>query len=186
MSKPGPQCTVCKHDDRSRIELFLARRVPLSVIGARFNFSISSLSRHRTNHMPAALKAALSFDRPQTDLDLEKLRQNESEKFLQNLVAHRGHLWGLINFVEDAGDYRGAATLHGLIIKLWKVEGELIGELNQAARYVTNNVLIAPVYVSLRDNLIVALRPYPEASQAVAKVLHKVEVQALEDGRDAA
>jgi len=163
------------------VDLLLARRVPLRVIAGKFGLNASALCRHRQKHMSPTLKAALIADVPETELDLEKLRRDESEKLLQNLVAHRGRLWALVDAAEDSGDFRAAGQLHGKVIDIWRLEAEFLGELNAAALHVTQNITVQPQYLELRVALVQALGPFPEARRQVAGLLHSLESEAVVD-----
>ncbi|WP_139839854.1 hypothetical protein [Oceanibacterium hippocampi] len=170
-------CKVCHHADRARIELMLARAVPLRVIEERFPgcFSLAALSRHRARHMPPAIKAALIADRRPSDLDLEKLRRDEGEGLLQSLVAYRGHMVAIVNQCTDDGDYRLAAVFYDKLMRAWELEAKFLGELQTAAQHIHQSLIIAPEYLELRVNLVRALEPYPEARQAVANLLTQAE-----------
>ena len=173
-------CAVCKHDARARIELHLARRLKLRTISAQFGIHRDSLYRHRKNHMPPELSAALVRSVPKNELDIEALRKDESEGLLQNLCAQRGRVLAVLSQAEDDGDYAAVSALHGRLTSIWKVEAEFLGELNLVARSVTNNILIAPAYLELRGGILSALQKYPEAGRAVAAVLHRTESQIIE------
>src|SRR5262249_34826451 len=54
--------------------------------------------------------------------------------------------------------------------------GRLLGDLNVGN--VTTNILIQPTYITMRVELVRALAPFPEAREAVARVLHKLEHKA--------
>jgi hypothetical protein len=48
----GRACTICSHDNRPGIELALAQRTPYRKIAERFGVSVTSLRRHKLNHVP--------------------------------------------------------------------------------------------------------------------------------------
>lgn len=56
----GQRCSVCDHPERSRIELGLARKVPYSKLARKFRLSKDAVYRHRANHCPPQLLAALA------------------------------------------------------------------------------------------------------------------------------
>ena len=171
------KCSICRHESAGRIDLMLARRVPLRVIAAKFEVTPSALCRHRSNHMTPQVKAALALGGPKTTLDLERLRQDESESLLQSLVAHRGRIWVLVDQAEDDGDLRAAAVLHKRILEIWELEARFLRELTSGDVHVTQNVLILPAYVEARTLILQSLRPFPDASRAVADALREIEAE---------
>ncbi len=67
----------------------------------------------------------------------------------------------------------GVARVHGRLHENLQLTGKLVGDLGP--RYVTNQLIISPEYLKLRQKLVGALREYPEAAQAVAGVLREIE-----------
>jgi hypothetical protein len=54
------------------------------------------------------------------------------------------------------------------------------GELQKNAPGSVTNILLAPAYLDLRSALLRALRPFPEASRAVAEAFRRVEAPLIE------
>ena len=172
----GPtSCRICNHPDRARIELQIARKVPNRRVASNFSISPDSVQRHKSNHMPPQLTAALVCGTREAEIDLEQLRVSESECMLQHLLALRGRLYALLDRCEADGDFNAATRVHGRLNENLKITGQLVGELNQRAPHVTNNVLVMPQYVEMRVALVRALQPFPDASLAVAQVLRTIE-----------
>ena len=111
MGIKGQACKVCEHPDRACIELGLANKVPIRVLGKRYGLSSDSVWRHGQRHMTAELHGHLMTRGRMTPQDLENLRVTESEGVLQHLVAVRGRMYGLMDVAEQQGDYRAAATI---------------------------------------------------------------------------
>ncbi len=169
------KCSICRHTDAGRIDLHLARRTPLRVIAAKFEVTPSALCRHRKNHMTPQVRAALALGVPKTDLDIERLRRDESESLLQTLVHHRARLWALVDEAENIGDLRAASSLHGRVIDLWELEAKFLNELTDGDITITQNILVLPGYIQARTVILQALRPFPEAAQAVSGALREIE-----------
>lgn len=177
-------CTVCEHPERARIELGLARKASMRAMGRSFSLSKDALYRHRKEHMPAQLQAALlATGRPST-IDLEALRKSESEGALQHLVAQRARLYVLADAAEDVGDIRAAAAVHARLHANFELTCKLVGEISAHAHHVTNNILVMPAYHEMRTALVQALRAFPQARQAVATVLHRIESQVAPEVRE--
>jgi len=172
------QCTVCRHREHAAINLALARGVAVSALARRYGVSTDALYRHR-RHIPPQLKAALLAG-PDIEMDLDKLRETESQSLLVNLVALRRRLLAALDLAEEHGDgfmlTRVSSQLH---VNL-ETTGKLLGDLGIGATNVTN-ILIQPAYVEMRVELVRALAPFPEARQAVAEVLHQLEGKAAAD-----
>ncbi|GAB2621319.1 hypothetical protein [Novilysobacter erysipheiresistens] len=175
MGRKGVVCQVCDHADRASIELGLANKVPIRVLGKRYGVHHDAVYRHGRNHMPPELHAQLMTRGRMTPQDLENLRITESEGVLQHLVAVRGRLYGLMDFAEQQEDYKGAATIGGQILRNVEITARLLGELQTGTVNVTNNLLIADEYHGLRTAIMQALRGHPEARADVAAALKQLE-----------
>ena len=169
------KCSICRHKDAGRIDLMLARRVPLRVIGDKFTVTPSALCRHRQRHMSPEVKAALAIGVPKTDIDIERLRRDESENLLQTLVHHRARLWALVDEAENIGDLRAASSLHQRILTIWELQARFLRELTSGDITITQNILVIPQYILARTAILQALRPFPDASRAVSGALREIE-----------
>jgi hypothetical protein len=170
----GQKCTICGHPRRSEVELATARRVGIRQIAQKFGVSQWAVQRHKA-HMPPQLSAALAATGFPTCIDLDALRKAESEGLLQTLVAQRGRLYRLLDAAEEVGDLKAAAAVHGRINDNVTNVAKLLGEITTHSVHTTHNLLIAPEYVQLRAALVNALRPYPDARKAAARVLRSLE-----------
>jgi hypothetical protein len=99
---------------------------------------------------------------------------------LVNLVALRGRLFSSLDVAEEYRDGNMLARVAGQLHTNLELTGKLLGTLTSGHGSVTN-ILIAPQYVTMRVDLVNALRPFPEAARAVAAVLHQVETKAAAD-----
>lgn len=171
----GPACRVCEHPDRASLELGIANKVPIRVLGKRYGISQDSVWRHGQRHMSAELHGQLMTRGRMTPQDLENLRVTESEGVLQHLVAVRGRLYGLMDVAEQQGDYRAAATIGSQIVKNMEVTARLLGDIRTGTVNVTANLLVADEYHGLRTAIMRALRSHPEARADVAAALKQLE-----------
>src|SRR5262249_16948681 len=162
---------VCRHRERAGIELALARGVSIGALARRYGLSDDALGRHRRNHMPPQLRARLLAG-PDLDIDLDKLRETESQSLLANLVALRHRLVGSADVAEEAGDSNMVCRVTGQLHQNLEVTGKLLGDLGIGSTTI-NNVLVMPAYVEMRIELVRALAPFPQAREAVAAFLHK-------------
>lgn len=173
------KCNVCEHPDRATIELGVANRISYEVLAKRHGLHKDSIQRHRSNHMPPHIMAALLTRGRAIDLDLEAMRESESEGLLSNLVVMRAKLYKALDAAEDSGDLAATAQIASRMLKTLELTARLLGDI-QASTKVTNNILVLPEYHGLRVSLIKALQPFPEARQAVIGALEKFEAPVLE------
>jgi hypothetical protein len=179
MAKRGPRCSVCSHRELAQIDTALARGVAAPAIARRFKLGADSVYRHSRNHLPPQLRASLLAGPDLAGVDLDKLKETESQSLLGNLVALRHRLFAALDCAEEYNDAgmltRVSSQLHANL----ELTGKLLGDLGVG---VTNvNVLVMPQYVELRVALVQALASFPEARQAVAAVLHQLESKAAAD-----
>lgn len=169
------RCKVCAHPKRAQIELALARKVALRIIAAKYDLNLDPLHRHRRNHMGPELLARLGAAGRPTEIDLNQLREAESEGLLQSLVHQRARLFQLLDMATEVGDYKGANGIEKTILEHQHLLAKLLGELVNHTKITQNNLMVSPDYLMLRSRLIQALRPFPDARQAAAKVLADLE-----------
>lgn len=170
------QCRVCAHRERAAIDLAIARGVSMTALSRRYHVSLDSLYRHRANHLPPQLRAQLVAG-PAVEIDLDHLRETESQSLLANLVALRQRLFAGLDVAEESGDSAMVARIASQLHRNFELVGRLLGDLAVGSTS-TTNVFLLPTYVDLRVGLINALSPFPEARQAVAQVLHRLEDRA--------
>jgi len=173
------KCTICHHREHAAIDLAIARGVSVLALSRRYKVSTDSIYRHKKAHLPPTLRAKLIAG-PDLDIDLDKLRETESQSLLANLVALRHRLFASLDTAEECGDgtmiSRLAAQLHNNL----EITGKLLGDLGIGSTATINNVLVMPAYVEMRVELVKALEPFPEARQAVAAVLRGIEHKAAD------
>ncbi len=169
---------MCRHREHAAIDLGLARGVSYEALARRYKLGADALRRHAKNHLPPQLRASLLAG-PDISLDLDALRETESQSLLANLVAVRHRLYASLDAAETGGDTGMAARVVSQLHKNLELTGRLLGDLNTGGSSVTN-ILVSPVYVEMRVELVRALMPFPEARSAVAAVLHQLEHKAAE------
>jgi hypothetical protein len=147
-------CTVCNHPQRDSIEELLLKGDSIRVIAGQFSLSYSSLQRHMSEHISEIMiqaKEAKEVTQADTLLDQVKHLQNKALNILSK--------------AEAAKDYRAATGAIKEARGCLELLAKLLGELNEGQ---TVNVLIAPEWLSLRNVILEALEPYPQARISVA------------------
>lgn len=180
MGMKGHRCNCCTHRERAAIDLALARGVSTYALEKRYGVSHDSLGRHARHHLPPQLRAKLIAGPDIDGVDLDRLRETESQSLLANLVSIRHRLFACLDTAEESGDGGMIAKLAGQLHKNLELVGKLLGTLGIGSTTVNNNVLIMPAYIELRIGLVEALAPFPEAKVAVAQVLHRLEDRAAQ------
>jgi hypothetical protein len=174
------RCKTCRHPEREKSDIDLARGFSGNSIASRFGLPQESVNRHRRNgHVPRAIADAFPRQTALSDDGLAQLRRDESANVLLGLARQRRVLLEVQDRAAARRDnewiVRAAHGLHRNI----ELTARLIGEFAQHERaiHTTNvlNVLMQPDYVKLRCGLLEALRPYPKARVAVARVLAEIE-----------
>jgi len=173
------KCNCCSHRERPTIDLAIARGVSMSALSRRYDVSTDSLYRHAKKHLPPQLRAKLIAG-PDTEIDLDRLRESESQSLLANLVAVRHRLFASLDVAEECGDSAMVCRVTAQIHQNLELTGKLLGDLGVGSTTV-NNVLVLPAYVEMRVALVNTLADFPEARQAVAAVLHQLEAKAAEN-----
>src|SRR5260221_11463314 len=171
-TKRGRLCKCCHHRELQGINLGLARGVSVRALARRYGVTRDSLYRHQKSHLPPQSRASLIAG-PDLDIDLDELRLTESQSLLVHLVALRGRLFSSLDVAEECRDGNMLARVAGQLHNNLEITGKLLGDLSSGHSSVTN-ILIAPQYVTMRVELVNALRPFPEAARAVAAVLLQV------------
>jgi hypothetical protein len=186
MGKPGPQCSICKHKSRHAIEVGLAHGIAHNALARRFNVSADAVGRHAANHVSPTLKAAILTAQAPSAIDLDKLQASESAGLLNQLVHQRARLQQCASMAVDYADVRAAISAEGAITANLALVGKLLGMIVQRHDVRSTSILISSDYLQLRQAIVQALRPYPEAARAVGAALHHLEAQAAETIRAAA
>ena len=181
MGKSGPTCRVCAAEQRHLIELGLVHRVPVRVLARRFDIPKTTIFRHRRLHMPAQLVAAIAMTQRPTEVDLEALQRSESEGLLGSLVGQRARLQLLSEMAFEAGEVSAATSVERAITGSLELTSKLLGMLITRTHTTSTNILVSADYLQLRQTIVSALRPFPEASKAVGAALAELELAAAQD-----
>jgi hypothetical protein len=159
--KMARKCVVCEHEKINEINEALLAGETYRNIAKRFSVSISSLSRHKNQHIPKAMtKAQEAQEVAQADNLLEQV-QNLQAKALSILAK-----------AEASGDLRTALTGIREARACLELLAKLQGEMQQEG---TVNITLAPEWLELRTVILQSLEPWPEARLAIAQAVKEVE-----------
>jgi hypothetical protein len=150
-------CTIFSHPERAKIEAALVAAEPNRRIAPRFNIDEASIRRHVQEHFHATLARAR-----------DALEITRADELLDQVKAALAKTWVVLASAEaDRNDDRTLKALAGLDSRLTLL-AKLMGELRE--QHVVN-IIVLPEWQQLRQRVITALIPYPEARTAVIAAL---------------
>ena len=179
--KTGPACTACEHKQRANVDLALTHSVPIRTISRRFGISRDALYRHKRNHLSPQLRAAILSAVHPSEIDLEQLAKSESEGLLGALIGQRARLQMLSEMAFEEREINAAARVEGCITSSLELTSRLLGQLVTHHHTTHTTILISSDYLRLRSVITGALKPFPEAAQAVGRALAELETAAAKD-----
>ncbi len=151
------RCSVCQHPERHVVDVSLVQRDSYRTIADSFGLSESALKRHVKDHLPELLvKSSAAVEASDADALVAELRR----------VAD--NLERLSEKAEKDEDYRTAIAGNVALLKRAELLGKVRQLINEAP---TLELHMHPEWVQLQALIVNAVRPYPEAREAVAKAL---------------
>ena len=182
MAKSGPgSCQVCNSPHRHSVDVALAHGLGHDAIGKRFGISPHSVQRHKAAHLSPQMMAAVQHALHPSAVDLDALKVSEGENLLHHLVHQRARLAQHIELAVETGDASAAIRGEGAITQNLQLVSKLLGVLVNVSEHRHQHLLTHPDYLRLREVLLKALAPFPEARIAVGRALAGIETAAAED-----
>jgi hypothetical protein len=161
-------------EDREKIEFDLATGKSIRQLANKYQIHEKSLYKYREK-LPPQLRAAYVSQMLAPGVSLEELKVTESEGILKTLAVQRARLFLEQDKAIENENSALVATLSNSITRITELVAKYLGEMQVHSTQTTISVLISPEYLRLRNMLIKALAPFPEARKAVADVLHNEE-----------
>jgi hypothetical protein len=176
------KCQVCSHAERVRIDYLLCSGgASLRALGSKFGVSYSSLFNHGRRHISDEYRASVRLGPLQ---DVESLRALAAKIADSTLEALRSVNAGVASRWLAALEAGADDTFIGLTARLHKgleLQARLTRELlpAQPATVIINNITLyqLPEFVHAISAICLALKPYPEARQAVAAALRRLDCE---------
>ena len=156
-------CTVCRHPERAVIDGALVAAEPFRVVARRTGLSDTALFRHKNNHIPLTLRIAT-----------QAVEVARADDLLVQVHDLRERAVTLLETAEEAGNLRVALQGIREVRSCIELLARLAGELEARAQL---NISTAPEWLELRAAITGALLPFPEATDAVAAALLRVEAR---------
>jgi hypothetical protein len=176
-----PQCRICKHPDRLRMEMTRMAGMSLDAIAEKFELGSGgrdALWRHMKNHVTEDEKAIMLADVPIAEAAARAAEEGVS--LLDYLGLIRSSLLQQVRLAATVNDRHGLAAVSGKAIDCLREIGKLTGQLKDfGAHTVINqqiNFMASPMFAQVQQTLIRSLQPYPEAMAAGVSALQELEV----------
>jgi len=151
---------VCNHTKVNKINAQIIEGTTLETLSISYNLSVTALHRHK-KHIPVQLaKAQEAKETAAADNLMGRvaaLNDKAEEIYIRAMEAD--------NLAAAVGAVR---ELRGLTELYAKITGELQAQT-------VNNIIVMPEWVTLRNAILYALEPYPEARLAVIQAVGRIE-----------
>lgn len=154
-------CSVCTHPDSEDVDAALVSKTPYRVIAERSGLSITSISRHKNNHMP---------------MDLVSLHLNGADPMtvlsrLERLAA-RIEVWlEAFNTGKRSPQQFFAASKE--LRQTLELIAKITGEMRDQPQTVVN-IASSNEWREILGTILAALAPYPEQRTIVAQSLKEL------------
>lgn len=155
------KCSICEHEQLEQINMELMSGVSLRTVAKKFNVSHSALHRHKCEHIPHTEETPSALP----VVSIEKVA--ELERRANVLYLDAMHNDDRLNAIRALKEYREIVSLYA----------KLTGELTKQTQIVHNHLHISPEWISLRQTMLSALAPFPEARAALISAISAAEAQ---------
>lgn len=157
-------CTICIHAERANIDQALVGGGSFRDIAGHYGLSKSSVERHKADHLPQAMVKAAEQEDIRNAIDVVK-----------QLKAINSATLNILSEARHEGDHDTALKAIDRVQRQIELQAKLLGELDDRPQISQVNVLFAPEWLMVRQAIMHALAPYPDARIAVAGSLAQLE-----------
>ena len=168
-------CKTCLHPERTRIDYLIATGASLKPLASRFGLKPSSLYNHSKKHVSSEYRAAVRLGPFESEARLRQLCAENGVSVVETLRAVNAGVSARWLSAFEAGADDTFISLTAQMRKNLELLARLTRELVPQPSVVntTNNFMLFehPEYVQVIAALSMALRPFPEARQAVLATL---------------
>lgn len=168
------RCSVCAHPDRLALEYTLACGAGQNATAERFGLGKDAVSRHWSNHVSDAWKAATRLGPYGSREQLEQLCLDKSVSVVEGLHALYASYHAAFIANREAGATNQLISVGREMRAVLNDIGRITGEILPS---VTTNLTVNTQYnsvsyaVSLSEDLVVALADMPDALERIHGVL---------------
>lgn len=153
----GRQCTVCAHPKLDEINKLLICSDSYRDIARQFNVSKDALARHKESHIPELLLK--SWDAKEA---------LQADNLLDQIVYYESEARRFKEEAESQGDIELALKAVDRALKCVEIFAKVRGLIQEQPQI---NIVLLPEWVELRTRIVTALRPHPEALEAVRNAI---------------
>lgn len=180
VGRPSGHCTVCRHVERTRIELLVAGGASHTAVARQYALSADAVGRHWRNHVSDERRAVLVVG-PVKQFALASQVAEESSSVIDHYKALRAGLWRLYDAALDAGDRTGGALIAGRLLTCLDAMGRITGQLATSPlvqQTQVNFFINDPGFARFQADLIRVLNRFPDAREAVVAEFARIEAAA--------
>jgi transposase-like protein len=164
------RCTICDHPRQSEIDRALLRgEGGYRDIAKRFGISSSALFRHRHSHLVKLVAHGLAAEQRAVEAE-------HTERAIDAVAQLRAINAACLEVLKQARqDGKPGVLLRAVdrIARQIELQARILGEIQEGP---TVNVAVLPEWRGIRQRLLEALRPYPQACRAVVEALKAAAV----------
>ncbi len=174
------RCQICRHPQRSQIELMHIGGVGMDQIAARFGVERNAVWRHNKNHITEAQKAAILVG-PAKLGDLIEVAAEEHGSALDHYRIMRSILMAQLTKQAEKGDLYGIALaadrLTHVLRDMSKLGGEISTFANSTVINVTQNnmILNSAPFADLQAGLLEVCAAHPEARSDIVRLFKRLD-----------
>jgi hypothetical protein len=179
-TKPVRGCHVCNHPERVRIEALRVAGVSIDKLGEQFDVHRDAVWRHCTHHMTDEAKASYLLG-PAKIADLCNLAAGENRSLIDYLAVARSLVMNQMDREAQANRPYAVERLAGRLVEILREIGKITGEVTELAKtsisitYNSVAVMDSPIIAELQTELLTAMRPFPDARQAVIALFVRLD-----------
>jgi hypothetical protein len=163
------ECTICSSEHRDEIEDAYLAGTPKRRIASRFSVTERAVRHHLREHLPELLAMARDAE-----------RYARADSLLDRIEALQSRTEEALKKAEEGDNL--FATFRGIseVRRNLELVGEVTKELN---RQPTLNLVSNPEYLQLRNAIVLAVDPFPEAASAIGRAMLEIEGSEAGDGQ---
>lgn len=160
------KCTICEHERSEQITQALLRGIPYRELVDEYGVSMGALHRHKQHITAQMMNSADAVEVSEPGIVMRRIALlNERAEQLYNEALKQKDT---LNAVRVLKELREIVALYA----------KLTGELNTQSQVVHQHVHISSEWVALRQTMLNALAPYPEARAALIAALEGAQALA--------
>lgn len=153
-------CTICTHPNRAEIEAALVAGTSYRNIAERYGTSPPAITRH-SEHVSQSIQSSQNAREEARGIDVvNQLKEINLITLDIMKTARKNKKDGMALFAIDR------------IIKQLELQAKLLGDIDKPTQV---NIYVTPEWRGIRDRIVYALLPYPDAKFAVAQELAQLE-----------